>query len=55
MELMRYAAVIRSPWTWLGWPSVPTQDLWPERAQITSWWGKLEVDKADRKAIGLLD
>jgi len=63
MELMRYGAVIRTPWTWLGWPSVPTQDAYYEPLQIQGWYdantvGKIVVGRSGasvKKRLKLID
>jgi hypothetical protein len=52
IDLMRYGAVIRTPWTWLGWPFVPMQDVYWEPKRIHAWYddaGKIE----DRTKEGL--
>ena len=38
LEVSRYGAVIRSPWTWMGWQAVPTQDLISEPRKIRAWY-----------------
>lgn len=38
VELMRYGAVARTPWTWLGWPFIASQDAYFEPQQIQSWY-----------------
>jgi hypothetical protein len=54
VELMRYGAVVRSPWTWLGWPFVPTQDLIIEPFMVQSWFGSNEVDSDVKKRLRLI-
>lgn len=64
LELMRYGVVARSPWTWLGWPFIPSQDAYFEPQQIQAWYGnapdtgiKIFNDKKDTlaKRIRLTD
>lgn len=43
MHIMTYGAVIRSPWTKLGYPFVPTQDLFTEPKKMQDWYGDLEL------------
>jgi hypothetical protein len=43
LESKRYGAVIRSPWTRLGWPFIPTQDMIWEPARIQNWYGDNEI------------
>jgi hypothetical protein len=50
MQLFRYGAVIRSPWTWLGYPFIPTQDMIVERPKIASWY-ETEHDKTLDQAM----
>lgn len=38
MNLARYDAAIRSPWTWLGYPFIPTQDFRSEPAAVRKWY-----------------
>ena len=47
MELFRYGAVIRSPWTWLGYPFIPTQDR-KERGEVVSWYKGKYDDTLDQ-------
>lgn len=42
VHLMAYGAVIRSPWTKLGWPWVATQDIMWEPKQMQDWQGAQE-------------
>lgn len=56
IDFMRYGAVIRTPWTWLGWPFVPMQDIYWEPRQIHAWYddaGKIEDDT--KTALKLVD
>ena len=55
MELMRYGAVARTPWTWLGWPFVPTQDFYLEPKQIQGWYDDQKVDDKLKKRLKLID
>lgn len=43
IELKRYGAVIRSPWTWMGWPFIPTQDMIWEPTRIQNWYADNEI------------
>jgi hypothetical protein len=43
IHMMTYAAVARSPWTYLGWPWIPTQDAVWEPKLLQDWHG--EQDK----------
>ena len=42
LHLMAYGAVIRSPWTRLGWPWVATQDMMWEPKLMQDWQGEQE-------------
>lgn len=42
LHLMAYGAVIRSPWTRLGWPWVATQDIMWEPKLMQDWQGEQE-------------
>ena len=55
VELLRYAAVVRSPWTWMGWPFVPIQDVYWEPKQVQGWYGSNEVDKPIKSSLKLMD
>lgn len=56
MHFLTYAAVIRSPWTWLGYPWVTSQDLIYEPSQMQSWVEKLQaVDDGMREAYKLAE
>ena len=58
MRLYRYGAVIRSPWTWLGYPFIPTQAMLEERPTIVQWYEdeyKKSIDQSMINALKLLD
>jgi hypothetical protein len=55
MELMRYGAVIRPPWTWLGWPFIPAQDAFYEPRRIRAWYGDNELDDRVKDVLKLID
>lgn len=63
LDLLRYGAVARTPWTWLGWPFVTSQDAYFEPKQIQSWFDDakgagVEIFKKDdtlTKRIRLID
>lgn len=44
MDHMRYGAVIRSPWTWMGWPFVATQDAWWEPQAVQGWYDDAGIE-----------
>jgi len=53
---MTYGATIRSPWTWLGYPVVATQDLIFEPKQMQDWQGEQEfVDDDARTALKMAE
>lgn len=43
LHFMTYGATIRSPWTWLGYPMVATQDLIFEPKQMQDWQGEQDL------------
>jgi len=56
LHLMAYGAVIRSPWTKLGWPWVATQDIMWEPKQMQDWQGSQErVDDDMRERYKLAE
>jgi len=38
VSVSRYGAVMRSPWTWMGWYAVPTQAYFQEPQKIRDWY-----------------
>jgi hypothetical protein len=55
IELKRYGAVIRSPWTWMGWPFIPTQDIIWEPGQIQGWYDDNTIDEDIRGFLQLME
>lgn len=44
-RLVSYGAVMRSPWTRLGWPWIATQDLRYEPKQLKTWFEGLSGEE----------
>ncbi len=56
MHFMTYGAVIRSPWTRLGWPWVATQDIIAEPGKMQGWQGDQEqIDDPMRERYKLAE
>ncbi len=49
LHFMTYGSTIRSPWTWLGYPMVATQDLIFEPKQMQDWQGEQEAVDEDMR------
>ena len=49
LHFMTYGSAIRSPWTWLGYPMVATQDLIFEPKQMQEWQGEQEAVDEDMR------
>jgi hypothetical protein len=56
VQLMTYGGVIRSPWTWLGWPWIATQDLMVEPKKLQDWQAEQEhIDDTIRERYKLAE
>ncbi len=56
LHFMAYGYVIRSPWTKLGWPWIPTQDFIAEPGKMQGWQGDLaKIDDEMRKRYKLAE
>lgn len=56
IHFMTYAATIRSPWTYLGWPFVAAQDMIFEPAQMQGWAGdQVKVDEDMRGRLKIAE
>ncbi len=44
MTLKGNAGVVRSPWTYMGWPFIPTQDCIWEPDRVRGWYNDNTVD-----------
>lgn len=56
MHFMSYGGIVRSPWTWLGWPWVTSQDMIIEPKKMQDWQGdQSQVDEDMRERLKLAE